>query len=155
MNPSQIENWEKSLPQVPKPVGSYRPAVLVGNLLFTSGNLPLIEGRLSRTGKVGQDLTTAEGYEEAKTAVRNALSAVRGEIGTLNRVVRIAQLTGYVASAPGFGEQAKVMDGASELLIEVFKERGRPSRVSVGVSELPLNAPVEVALVVEVEAAKI
>jgi len=136
------------LPEPPKPLGAYVPAVRVENLLFLSGMLPLIQGKLQCQGKLGKDLTVEQGYEAARTATLNALSVVRQEIGDLSRVVRIVRLTGHVASAPGFTQQPAVLNGASDLLLNIFGERGKHARVALGAAELPLSAPVELELIV-------
>ena len=136
------------LPAVPRPAGSYVPAARAGALLFTAGQLPLREGRLTYTGKVGGDVSTEEAKEAARLCAINALAAVKAEAG-LENVRRIIKVTGYVASAAGFNDQPGVMNGASELLGEIFGERGLHARSAVGVAELPLDAPVEVELVVE------
>jgi len=138
------------LPPAPKPVGAYVPAVRTGNLVFVSGQLPMKDGELMTMGHVGGEVTLEEARQCALQAALNALAAVAAEIGGLKHVARIVRVTGYVASAPGFTEQAKVLNAASELLVEVFGEAGRHSRVAVGAAELPLGAPVELELVVEV-----
>ncbi len=140
------------LPAVPSPAGSYVPASRAGSLLFTAGQLPLKEGKLACTGKVGSDVTIEEAQEAARLCALNALAAVEAEVGSLKNVRRVVKVVGYVASAAGFNEQPKVMNGASELLGEVFGEKGRHARSAVGVAELPLDAPVEVELVVELAA---
>ncbi|MEM3066293.1 MAG: RidA family protein [Nitrososphaerota archaeon] len=138
-----------SLPEPPKPVASYVPSVRVGKLLFVSGVLPLINDRLLYTGKLGKEVTLEQGYEAAKVAALNALSVIKSSLGSLGRVRRIVRLVGYVASADGFREQPKVVNGASDFLIQVFGENGKHSRVAVGVMELPRGAPVEIELLVQ------
>ena len=138
------------LPPAPKPVGSYVPAVRSGNLVFVSGQLPMKEGELMTQGHVGGEVSLEEARDCARQAALNALAAVAAEIGGLKHVARIIRVTGYVASAPGFTEQAKVLNAASELLAEVFGEAGRHSRAAVGAAELPLGAPVELEMIVEV-----
>ena len=137
------------LPPAPKPVGAYVPAVRTGNLVFVSGQLPMKDGELMTQGHVGGEVTLEEARQCALQAALNALAAVAAEIGGLKHVARIVRVTGYVASAPGFTEQALVLNAASELLAEVFGEAGRHSRVAVGAAELPLGAPVELKLVIE------
>ncbi|MFO7172777.1 MAG: RidA family protein [Bacillota bacterium] len=139
-----------ALPPAPRPVAAYVPAVKSGNLVYTSGQLPLVEGKLPFTGKVGAGVTLEQGKEAARIAVLNALAVVRETVGSLDRVTRVVKATVFVASAPGFNGQPQVANGASELLQEVFGEAGRHARSAVGVAELPLDAPVEVELVVEV-----
>ena len=137
------------LPPAPKPVGSYVPAVRTGNLVFVSGQLPTKDGELMTQGHVGGEVALEEARQCARQAALNALAAVAAEIGGLKHVARIVRVTGYVSSAPGFTEQTKVLNAASELLAEVFGEAGRHSRAAVGAAELPLGAPVELELLVE------
>ncbi len=139
------------LPQAPKPVASYIPAVQSGNFVFTSGQLPVIKGELKARGKIGRDLTLGEGYECAKVAALNCLAALKSVVGELDRVRRIVRVTGFINSPPGFEDQSKVMNGASDLLVEIFGDGGRHSRLAIGTSELPLGAPVEVEMIVEVQ----
>jgi enamine deaminase RidA (YjgF/YER057c/UK114 family) len=138
------------LPAAPAPVGSYVPSVMTGNLLYLSGMLPLRRGKLTRTGRVGESLSLDEAQEEARQAIISALSVVKAQIYTLERVMRCVKLTGYVASAPDFTDQPKVLNTASDLLYEVFGERGRHTRSAVGVQVLPLNAPIEIELILEI-----
>lgn len=137
------------LPPAPKPVGAYVPAVRTGNLVFVSGQLPMKDGERMTLGHVGGEVTMEEAQDCARQAALNALAVVAAETGGLKHVARIVRVTGYVASAPGFTEQAKVLNAASELLAEVFGEAGRHSRIAVGAAELPLGAPVELELVIE------
>ena len=138
-----------TLPAVAAPVAAYVPATKVDNQVWTSGQLPFVDGALPATGKVGAEVTDEEAYGFARTAVLNALAAVHAEVG-LDRVVRVLKVVGYVASAPDFYGQPAVINGASELVGEIFGESGAHVRSAVGVAVLPLNAPVEVELVVEV-----
>jgi enamine deaminase RidA (YjgF/YER057c/UK114 family) len=138
------------LSQAPLPLGSYVPAVTTGNLLFLSGILPLKDGRLTKTGRVGESLTLDEACGEARQAVINALSILKAHLGSMERVIRCVRLTGYVASAPAFTEQPKVLNSASDLLFEIFGERGRHVRSAVGVQVLPLNAPLEIEFIFEI-----
>ncbi|HEY2449119.1 MAG TPA: RidA family protein [Mycobacterium sp.] len=135
------------LPGVAKPLASYVPAVRSGNLVYTAGQLPMQSGNLARTGKVGADVTPEEGKELARICTLNALAAVDSLVG-LDAVTQVIKVTGFVASAAGFNGQPGVVNGASDLLAEVFG--GSHARSAVGVSELPLDSPVEVELVVEV-----
>ncbi len=137
------------LPTVPHPAGSYVPAARVGPLLFTAGQLPFKDGRLRYTGKVGADVSVEDAKEAARLCALNALAAVKTEAGTLENVRRIVKVAGYVASAADFNGQPEVMNGASELLGELFGEKGLHARTAVGVAELPLGAPVEVELIIE------
>ena len=136
------------LPPVAAPVAAYVPAVRSGSLVFTSGQLPFIDGGLRRTGKVGGSVDIEEAAADAKLCTLNALAAVDDLVG-LDSVARVVRVVGYVASAEGFTGQPRVVNGASELLGRVFGEAGRHARSAVGVAELPLNAPVEVELTVE------
>ncbi|MFF5991128.1 RidA family protein [Prauserella flavalba] len=137
------------LPGVAAPVAAYIPAIRSGSLVFTSGQLPFVEGSLAATGKVGGEVSPEEAKQHARTAVLNALAAVHDLVG-IDSVVRVVKVTGFVASSEGFTGQPAVINGASELLGEVFGDEGRHARSAVGVAELPLGAPVEVELTVEV-----
>ncbi|PIQ25851.1 hypothetical protein COW36_22195 [bacterium (Candidatus Blackallbacteria) CG17_big_fil_post_rev_8_21_14_2_50_48_46] len=138
------------LPPAPKPVAAYIPAVLYGNLLFISGQLPLKDGKLLHTGKVGQEVSIEEAYAAARQCTLNALSVAQDVLGDLDRITQIVKVGGFVQSADGFSDQPKVINGASELLGEIFGEQGRHARAAVGVNELPLNAAVEVEFVIGV-----
>ena len=138
-----------TLPEVAAPVASYIPAVRSGNLVFTSGQLPFVEGKLPRTGKVGAEVAVDEAAELARTCAVNAIAAAKTVIGDLDRVVRVVKVLGFVASAPDFTAQPQVVNGASNLLKEAFGESGAHARSAVGVAVLPLDAPVEVEMVVE------
>ncbi len=139
------------LPEPPKPIGTYLPAVRSGNILFVSGMIPKIAGQPSPKGKVGRDLTPQEGYDAARLCVLNALAAAKTELGSLNQISRVIKVVGYVASAEGFADQPLVINGASDMLVDVFGEKGRHARVSVGVAELPGNVPVEVEVTFEIK----
>jgi len=139
-----------AVPEVAKPVASYIPAVRSGSHVFTSGQLPMRDGQLITTGKVGGEVTAEEALECARQCALNALAAVRAEVGELSHVKRIVKAVVFVASTPDFTGQPGVANGASELLGEVFGDAGRHARSAVGVPVLPLDAPVEVELVVEV-----
>ena len=130
-------------------LGSYVPATVSGNLIFISGQLPAKDGELLLTGKVGSDLTVEQGYEAARLAAINGLSVISHALEDLRQLKRIIKITGYVASAPGFTEQHKVVNGASELFTDVLSERGRHARVAVGVPSLPMDSPVEIEIVAE------
>ncbi|GAB3108020.1 RidA family protein [Streptomyces calidiresistens] len=140
-----------TLPDVVPPVAAYVPAVVSGRHVHTSGQLPMVEGTLSLTGKVGAEVTPEEGRELARTCALNALAAVKSVAGDLDRVVRVVKVTGFVASAPDFTGQPQVINGASELLQEVLGTRGVHARSAVGVAVLPLDSPVEVEITVELE----
>ena len=139
-----------TLPPVATPVAAYVPAVRTGTYVYTSGQLPTVDGKLPAVGKVGAEVSAQDAAGMARTCALNALAAAASAAGGLEAIRRIVKLTGFVASAPGFGGQAQVINGASELLIEVFGEDGKHSRSAIGVAELPLNAPVEVELIAEV-----
>ena len=131
------------------PAGTYVPAVVSGNLVFTAGQLPFIDGELPAVGKVGADVTPDVARTYARTSAINALAAVAEVLGSLDRVTRIVKVVGFVASEPGFTAQPSVVDGASEVLAEIFGDAGVHARSAVGVAVLPLDSPVEVELIVE------
>jgi enamine deaminase RidA (YjgF/YER057c/UK114 family) len=138
-----------SLPVLAAPVGAYSPAVISGNLVFTSGQLPFVDGVLPATGKVGAEVSAADAAAHARTCVLNALAAAQSVIGSLDRVTRVVKVTGFVASAPDFTGQPGVLNGASTVLGEIFAGVGTHARSAVGVAVLPLDAPVEVELILE------
>lgn len=138
-----------TLPEVVAPLAAYVPAVRTGNLVYTAGQLPMQAGQLAVTGKVGAQLGPEEGKAMARICALNALAAIDSLVG-IDAVTRVVKVVGFVASAPGFNGQPSVINGASELLAEVFGDDGAHARSAVGVSELPLDAPVEVELIVEV-----
>jgi enamine deaminase RidA (YjgF/YER057c/UK114 family) len=146
---ARLKELEIELPEVARPLASYVPAMRSGNLVYTSGQLPMQAGKLAATGKIGADVTPAEGYALARICALNALAAVDSLAG-IDAVTQVVKVVGFVASASGFTGQPGVVNGASDLLAEVFGDRGGHARSAVGVSELPLDAPVEVELVVEV-----
>jgi len=139
-----------TLPPVVPPVAAYVPAVRNGNLVWTSGQLPMVDGKMPATGKVGAEVGADQAKDMARTCALNALAAIKAEVGDLSAVRRVVKVVGFVASAPDFTGQPGVVNGASELLGEVFGDAGRHARSAVGVVALPLDAPVEVELVVEV-----
>ncbi|MEW2455558.1 RidA family protein [Streptomyces albus] len=138
-----------TLPETATPAGAYVPALRTGPYVYTAGQLPLVSGTLPTTGKVGAEVTPEEAKDLARTAVLNALAAVKSVAGDLDRVARVVKVTGFVASAPDFTGQPGVINGASELLGEVLGDKGVHARSAVGVAVLPLDAPVEVELQVE------
>ncbi len=152
---SRIENklreMKMELPVPSAPVGSYIPAVRSGNLVFTSGQLPVEGGSLMCRGKVGREVTIEDAYQGARVCVLNGLAAIKGVIGDLDSIKRVVKVTGFVASADGFTDQPKVVNGASDFLTELLGDAGTHARSAVGMFELPLGAAVEVELVVEVE----
>lgn len=138
------------LPLTPRAVANYVGAVRSGNLIFLAGQGPIAQGKPLITGKVGADVSEQEGYRAARLSTLNLLSALRAEVGSLDRVRRIVKVTGWVNSAPGFTRQSFVVNGASDLLVQVFGDAGKHARTSVSANELPLNIPVEIEMVVEV-----
>ena len=137
------------VPATSKPVAAYIPAVASGNLVFTSGQLPMVDGALPATGKVGAEIDADAAKQLARTCVLNGLAAARSAIGSLDRITRVVKVVGFVASDPSFTGQPGVINGASELLAEIFGESGQHARSAVGVAVLPLDAPVEVEFVFE------
>lgn len=148
---AKLKTMGLELPAAPKPVAAYVPAVKVDNFVYTSGQIPFVNGELKFKGKVGKDLTEAEAYEAAKVCVLNCLSVIKAEIGELDRIERIVKVVGFVNSAAGFSMQPKVINGTSELLGELFGEKGQHARSAVGVNELPLDAACEVELIVKIK----
>ena len=138
-----------ALPPVVPPVAAYVPAVITGNLVYTSGQLPMVGGVLPAVGKVGAEVGADEAQEYARICALNALAAADSVIGSLDRVTRVVKVTGFVASAPDFTGQPGVINGASQLLGEVFGDAGKHARSAVGVAVLPLDAPVEVEIILE------
>jgi enamine deaminase RidA (YjgF/YER057c/UK114 family) len=147
---ARLEQLGLALPGVAAPVAAYVPAVRTGSYVYTSGQLPMVGGKLAATGKVGAEVSAQDAKGLARTCALNGLAAVKAEIGDLARVRRVVKVVGFVASTPDFTGQPGVINGASELLGEVFGDAGRHARSAVGVAVLPLDAPVEVELIVEV-----
>ena len=137
-----------SLPEVPAPVAAYVPVVRAGNWVYVSGQTPLRDGKLRVKGKVGKDVTLEDAYEEAKQCALNIMAAVKSVAGSLDNVERIVKLVGFVASTPDFTDAPKVVNGASELFVQVFGDKGKHARSAVGVAALPLDCCVEVEAVV-------
>jgi len=149
---AKIKELGLTLPQPPKPLGNYVPGVRVGNLLFLSGHGPLrVEGMPAASGKVGRDLSLEDGYKVAREVGINLLGSARTLLGSLDRVKRVVKVLGMVNSAEGFGDQPKVINGFSDLMVEVFGENGRHARSAVGMAELPMGIPVEIEMILEVE----
>ena len=140
------------LPAPPKPVATYIPVVRTGDLLFLSGMIPFRDGVLMLSGKLGDDVSVEQGYEAAKVCLLNALAVIRQELGTLDRVKQVVRMVGYVASTAEFIQHPAVMNGASDLLVKIFGDAGRHARVAIGAISLPLDAPVEIELIVQVSA---
>ncbi|TSB32560.1 RidA family protein [Streptomyces benahoarensis] len=147
---SRIAELGLKLPEVVPPLATYQPAVRSGNYVFTSGQLPMVDGALPATGKVGADVTPEAAKELAATCALNALAAVKSVIGDLDRIQRVVKVVGFVASAPDFTGQPGVVNGASELLGEILGDQGVHARSAVGVAVLPVDAPVEVEIQVEI-----
>jgi enamine deaminase RidA (YjgF/YER057c/UK114 family) len=147
----KLNELKLSLPDAPKPVAAYIPAKQTGNLVFTAGQLPMVNGELISKGLLGQDVEIDEANKAARICTLNALAAIKGVIGDLDRIKQIVRVVGYVASVPTFTQQPAVVNGASELLLEIFGENGKHARSAVGMAVLPLNASVEIELTVEVE----
>ena len=147
----KLKEMGLSLPEVPKPVASYIPTVIVSNLLYTSGTLPMENGKVMYTGKMGVNNNTIEtGYEASKLATLNSLSAIKSALGSLSKVKRVVKVTGFVNSSAGFTDQSKVINGASDLLVKVFGENGKHVRSALGIAELPLNALVEIEFIYQI-----
>jgi enamine deaminase RidA (YjgF/YER057c/UK114 family) len=148
---SKLSELKLSLPEAPKPVAAYIPSKQTGNLVFTAGQLPMVNGELISKGLLGQDVEIDEASKAARICTLNALAAIKGVIGDLDRIKQIVRVVGYVASVPTFTQQPAVVNGASELLLEIFGENGKHARSAVGMAVLPLNASVEIELTVEIE----
>jgi len=150
MNPTKrLAELNLTLPPVPKPVASYTPAVRSGRLVYTSGQVPIREGKILYAGKVPKDLSIEDAMKACEMSTMNGLAAIDQLVGGIDRIARVVRVCVYVNSAPGFTEQPKVANGASDLLVKIFGDAGRHARSAVGVTELPLNAAVEVELLVE------
>lgn len=150
----KLEALGLSLPPIPQPVANYVPLVRTGNLLFVSGHGPgvVTDGKLSFIqGKLGKDLDVEQGYDAARQVMLNILQSVKQELGDLDKVKRVVKLLGFVNCTPDFPDQPKVINGASDLLVELFGERGRHARSAVGMQQLPFGIAVEIEMVVEVE----
>jgi enamine deaminase RidA (YjgF/YER057c/UK114 family) len=146
----KIKELSIELPGIPKPLGSYVPFVKTGNLIYLSGMLPLRDGKLLKTGRLGEAVSIDEAVLCARTAAINALAVLKSAVGSLDMIKQCVKITGFIASAPDFTDQPKVLNGASDLMAEVFGEAGRHARAAVGVNILPLNSPVEVEFIFEV-----
>ena len=148
----RIKELGITLPDPPKPGGNYVPGVRVGNLLFLSGHGPSrVDGKPSARGNVGRDLSAEDGYKVAREVGVNLLGTARSMLGSLDKVKRIVKVLGMVNSAEGFGEQPKVINGFSDLMVEIFGDQGRHARSAVGMAELPSGIPVEIEMILEVE----
>jgi enamine deaminase RidA (YjgF/YER057c/UK114 family) len=147
----RLEQLGVGLPSPAVPVAAYVPCVRTGNLVYVSGQLPLVDGKPSHLGRLGDQVGLEDGVTAARTCAVNVMAALKAELGELARVRRVVKLTGFVASTPDFTDQPKVVNGASQLFGQVFEDAGRHARAAVGVAALPLGAPVEVEAIVEVE----
>ncbi len=147
----RIRDMGLEIPDVPAPVAAYIPGMVTGNLLFTSGQLPTVKGELMSAGHVGSEVTPEDAYQAARIAGLNCLGVIKAELGDLDRVTRVVKVTGFVSSAPDFTGQPQVVNGVSELLVELFGEKGKHARAAVGMANLPLGASVEVEMIVEFE----
>ncbi len=146
-----LANLGLVLPAISKPVAAYVPAKQSGKLVFTAGQLPMVNGELISKGLLGQDIEIEDANKAARICTLNALAAIKGVIGDLDRIKQVVRVVGYVASVPTFTQQPAVVNGASELLIEIFGDSGKHARSAVGMAVLPMNASVEIELTVEVE----
>jgi enamine deaminase RidA (YjgF/YER057c/UK114 family) len=140
-----------TLPEAPKPLAAYIPALKVGDFIYTAGQIPLENGSLKYSGKLGREITEEEGKRAAEICALNCLSVIKSVIGSLDKIDRIVKLTVFVNSADGFISQPQVANGASELIGKIFGEKGKHVRSAVGVNELPLNAPVEIEMIVKLK----
>ncbi|MGB9700841.1 MAG: RidA family protein [Thermodesulfobacteriota bacterium] len=147
----KLEEMRISLPSAPSPVANYVPAVKAGSLLFVSGHGPYNDGKIKISGKVGKELTVEEGYQVARNVALNCLATVKDVLGDLDKVKRVVKLLGMVNCAEDFKDQPKVINGASDLLVEIFGDAGKHARSAVGMQALPNNIPVEIEMILEVE----
>ncbi len=145
----RIKELGFELPEAPKPLAAYIPALRIDNLVYTAGQLPLKKGELVAAGKLGKDVTEEAGRSAAETSALNCLSVIKTVIGDLDKIERVVKLTVFVNSAEGFTNQPKVANGASELIGKIFGDNGKHVRSAVGVNELPMNAPVEIEMIVK------
>ena len=145
----KIKELGYDLPETPKPLAAYIPALKTGDYVYTSGQVPFVKGELKFAGKIGSDLSLEDGQKAAIICALNALSAIKGVIGNLEKIERVIKLTVFVNSANGFTDQPKVANGASEFLGKIFGENGKHTRSAVGVSELPVNSAVEIEMIVK------
>jgi len=148
---AKVQELGLTIPTPAKPLAAYVPAVRTGNLVFVSGQLPSRDGQLLYKGLLGRDVTAEQGYEAARACAINCLGAVKALVGSLDNIMRIVKVTGFVAATPEFTDHPKVVNGASELMQQVFGEQGAHARAAVGMASLPLGVPVEVEMIVEVK----
>ncbi len=147
---AKIAQMKLIVPEAPVPAANYLAAKIQGDLLFVSGQLPVWEDKLHFRGKIGRELTVSDGYQAARLCLLNCLGVIRANIGSLDRVKNVVKLTGYVHSDSNFYQQPQAIDGASDLLVEIFGDKGRHARAAVGVGSLPRGAAVEIELLVEI-----
>jgi len=138
-----------TLPTPPKPAGSYIPVVLSGNMAFVSGQIPMLDGKVQYTGKVPSEKSIEDAQKAAKICATNLLAQLKANLGSLDRITKIVRVSGFVNSTPEFTEQPKIINAASDLFFEIFGEKGKHSRIAVGVSSLPLGSTVEIDMIVE------
>ncbi|GAA4117661.1 RidA family protein [Enteractinococcus coprophilus] len=147
----RIEEAGYTLPAVGKPLAAYVPTMRDGDNIYTSGQLPMVDGKPAGTGKVGQNVSVEDAADYARICVLNALAAIKTEIGDLDKITQVTKVVGFVSSASDFDQQHIVINGASEFLAEIFQEKGQHARSAVGVAMLPMNVPVEVEMIVKVQ----
>lgn len=147
----KIKELGYQLPEAPKPLAAYIPALKVDNLVFTSGQLPFVNGELKLKGKVGAQVTEENGIKAAEICALNCLAAIKSVTGSLDKIDQIVKLTAFINSSDFFTAQPKIANGASELLVKIFGDKGKHARSAVGVSELPLDAPVEIEMIVKLK----
>lgn len=147
----KIKELGYEIPSAPKPVASYIPATVVGDLVFTAGQIPFLNGEIKYKGQVGKELSEDDGIAAAKLCALNCLSVIKDVIGNLDKIERIVKLTVFVSGVEGAGNQPKVANGASDFVVQVFGENGKHVRAAVGVSGLPLNVPVEVEMIAQIQ----
>lgn len=148
---AKLREMGLTVPDVAKPVAAYVPALKVGDYVYTSGQIPFVQGELKHKGKLGKEVTTEQGYEAAKVCALNCLAAIKSVVGNLDSIEQVVKIVGFVNSAPGYFDQPKVVNGASELVGKIFGQKGEHARSAVGVAELPLDAAVEVEMIVKVK----
>ena len=146
----KIKELGFEIPQPPKPLAAYIPAFQIGDMVYTSGQVPIQNGELKYAGKIGEDLTVEQGQKAAEICVLNGLSAIKSLVNDLEKIEQIIKLTVFINSAKGFTDQPKVANGASELLVQIFGEAGKHARSAVGVNELPIDASIEIEMIVKV-----
>ncbi len=145
----KLKQLNITLPTPPKPAGSYIPVVITGNLAFVSGQIPMQDGKVIHTGKVPTEKSIEDAQSAAKICAINLLAQLKANLGSLDRITKIIRVSGFVNCAPDFSEQPKIINAASDLFFEIFGEKGKHSRIAVGVSSLPLNSTVEIDMIVE------